>query len=699
MAVGFFITEVIVAFLLAGFILSSYGKIRSATLPILFVVLVAWYFSLLIVTILPNDISATFYRQCIRNYEKSQREQMTTASPLPVGNFTASMIIGDDVPGSIDYPQVGESAAAVQAYPAYQAYNPYAQLSGRRERRELVARPKPDCVEPPSYVADGTVSIWVLYRIVYWTTQLLTWFLIPFLSAYVQAGEFTVLQKTKTALIENAIYYGTYVLIFVILLVYVGISTQYQLSFANLKLIGITAANTWGLFLLVLLLGYGLVEIPRSFWHRSDINHQIDRHYFNLAKITEEKHEATEDVDTILTEVRKISDNTRFGHPLRRYVNIICKKCPDSFQDSLCDTDYHEYNDANVPSERALIRLHKRLNKSMQRTQRTQTQFSLFLRRALFYEDVIKNLSSPVKTWKSYYSSEDSWLWVPLTAKWWWRCFLRPHAMKAISILFGILSAMVVWSECTFWVKKRTLSIFALIVKNASDKHNYANLEIFCIFIIGYLCYCAYSTLFQIKLFNIYFIAPNHQTDNYSLLFIGMFLCRLTPPLCLNFLGLIHMDTHFTGDDTTADELEDVQYTRLMGHLDLISDRFNIYFPILILLLCCGTWFRLGTRCLSSIGFAQFLQSDELTVDLIEEGKALVNREKRRTERDWKKDSYSTPRGGVGVAETTSSQHHLHQEEHVSLLRDNEQHDENDNGYGFVERDHHRPNRTLFDDV
>lgn len=175
---------------------------------------------------------------------------MTTASPLPVGNFTASMIIGDDVPGSIDYPQVGESAAAVQAYPAYQAYNPYAQLSGRRERRELVARPKPDCVEPPSYVADGTVSIWVLYRIVYWTTQLLTWFLIPFLSAYVQAGEFTVLQKTKTALIENAIYYGTYVLIFVILLVYVGISTQYQLSFANLKLIGITAANTWGLFLL-----------------------------------------------------------------------------------------------------------------------------------------------------------------------------------------------------------------------------------------------------------------------------------------------------------------------------------------------------------------------------------------------------------------------------------------------------------------
>ena len=59
-----------------------------------------------------------------------------------------------------------------------------------------------------------------------------------------------MLQKAKTALIDNAIYYGTYILIFVILLVYIAISTQYNLSFQNLKLIGISAANTWGLFLL-----------------------------------------------------------------------------------------------------------------------------------------------------------------------------------------------------------------------------------------------------------------------------------------------------------------------------------------------------------------------------------------------------------------------------------------------------------------
>lgn len=62
--------------------------------------------------------------------------------------------------------------------------------------------------------------------------------------------------------------------------------------------------------------------------------------------------------------------------------------------------------------------------------------------------------------------------------------------------------------------------------------------------IIAYLCYCAYSTVLKIRVLNLYYLAPHHQTNEYSLIFSGMMLCRLTPPMCLNFLGLIHMDSH-----------------------------------------------------------------------------------------------------------------------------------------------------------
>jgi hypothetical protein len=276
-----------------------------------------------------------------------------------------------------------------------------------------------------------------------------------------------------------------------------------------------------------------------------------------------------------------------------------------------------------------------------------------------------------------------------------------------LAVLSAVLSVFVIWSECTFWVKKPTLSIFALLVHHWSSVHNYFNLELFCFLAISYLCFCAYWTLFQIKLFNIYFIAPNHQTDDYSLLFIGMFLCRLTPPLCLNFLGLIHMDSHITGDNEGAK----VAYTTLMGHLDLVSDGFNIYFPILVVLLCMGTWFKLGTLCLSSIGFAQFLQSDELTTDLMEEGKAFVNREKRRIEREWKKDDRWTAKSPV-TSRNADSAKNVRRTTNVAAETasrlDGDSDDENQNWPNQYsnspssfrsESNRSRPNRSLFDDV
>lgn len=62
--------------------------------------------------------------------------------------------------------------------------------------------------------------------------------------------------------------------------------------------------------------------------------------------------------------------------------------------------------------------------------------------------------------------------------------------------------------------------------------------------IIAYMFYCAYSTVLKIRLLNLYYLAPHHMTNEYSLIFSGMMVCRLTPAMCLNFLSLVHMDSH-----------------------------------------------------------------------------------------------------------------------------------------------------------
>lgn len=79
----------------------------------------------------------------------------------------------------------------------------------------------------------------------------------------------------------------------------------YYLSFKNifreyLQPIGIAAANTWGLFLLVLLLGYGLVEIPRSYWLSSSHSYLLTKAYFKAAKMATEKAEAEENLADVM---------------------------------------------------------------------------------------------------------------------------------------------------------------------------------------------------------------------------------------------------------------------------------------------------------------------------------------------------------------------------------------------------------------
>lgn len=58
MVLGAFLTEIIVAFLLAGTLLFKYGNVFRHHIAVTISVLIAWYFSLLIIFILPLDVSS-----------------------------------------------------------------------------------------------------------------------------------------------------------------------------------------------------------------------------------------------------------------------------------------------------------------------------------------------------------------------------------------------------------------------------------------------------------------------------------------------------------------------------------------------------------------------------------------------------------------------------------------------------------------
>lgn len=571
------VAELVIVFCIALLLLHYYGNVKRQHPIVTLATLTAWYFSLIIIFVLPLDVSSSFYNSC---------KDVNTS------------VMGNVTPAAIT------------------------------------------CVEPWSSTPDGTLP--ALWRVVYWTSQALTWVVLPFMQSYSVSGQFSSLGKMKDSLIRNAIYYGTYLLIVVILLIYVAASPNIALDFSRLKVICITASNTWGMFLLILLLGYGLVEVPRSAWRAGNPLLTRAHTYFQLAKLSTEKQEAIENMDDLLVEIEKAAEIVRYNHPLRKFLDVIIAKCPDEFKEKMKNgmNDFVRYGDDGSEStinEKYLVHLHTKLLRVVDTKLRTNIQWKILMNRALQLNTVISNLNKP-NVWVSNVNTPQGTSCCNSYAKWQWECKVKPVLFKSLAVCLIILSLMVIWSECTFFKEEPVLSLFAIFIKLLKTSESYFCMEIVCSAIISYLCVCAYYTVFRMKIFNIYYIAGHHQTNEPSIMFVGIMLCRLTPPLCLNFLGLIHLDAHISTISNS-----ETSYTKIMGHLDfipIIANGFNIYFPILVVVLCFATYFRLGHRCLSALGFQQFIdgdEGDEFTADLIEEGRRLVSREERRLELDFKK--------------------------------------------------------------
>lgn len=154
--------EIVFVFFLALFLLHRYGDFKKQHRLVIVGTLLAWYLCFLIVFILPLDVSTTIYNRC--------KHAAANSSPPESSNVTGLYAAATPVPSQ---------------------------------------RP---CFKPWSYIPDGIMPIF--WRVVYWTSQFLTWILLPFMQSYARSGGFSITGKIKTALIENAIYYGTYLLIF-----------------------------------------------------------------------------------------------------------------------------------------------------------------------------------------------------------------------------------------------------------------------------------------------------------------------------------------------------------------------------------------------------------------------------------------------------------------------------------------------------
>jgi len=468
--------------------------------------------------------------------------------------------------------------------------------------------------EPWIKLDKGTLEI--IWKVIYWTTYILCWTAFPILQSYSCAGEFTFFEKFRSALRENIIFYlvaGVIGLIFLIwMLVNKTLGTDEVIPFA------MAASNAWGLILMMLFLGYALVEIPRKFWRNADRDYSMRHTYFKIVGLRETYEKAKKELDLALKLVKKYDEKVKERDPYRKYVDTIVKKCPIEYKDIL----YGE-GDAQLAYS-AIVKLHARLMYAEHEALGARSLYEVALKKAIDLEDIVKAHKNPERTVRWTFRKQRTHRFAAHAdyLEWIWKVHLEPIALRGVCAITGLLSLCVIWSELFLAYPK--LSIFYQIV---NSNLSFEVLWVLVFLPILYISGCAYWTLFRFRLLNFYRLVPNRQSDANSLLFNAIYLSRLTAPIAYNFLLMI--------ESTSTTAFYNVMGEMKSAPMHLGTD-FNKYFPIILVPFCLGTlfnvysWFIL-TCCIKK--FRKLVFDEDLSDTQISQGKEIVSHERELRER------------------------------------------------------------------
>lgn len=216
-------------------------------------------------------------------------------------------------------------------------------------------------------------------------------FVYPICQSWVASPEFTITGRIKSIIRENAIFYGiagVAGLIGGVVLFFTTADRQFS------KTIGLamTLANNWGLFLLVCLLGVGIVEVPRAYWRRSNVDLQLRYYEYSVGQLYGEYQKNHDKLQTILKQIRYFDTQLHATDPDRKYFESMLAHVPPDY--SLVGQG--DGGDLEVNYD-GLVTLHGRLIECLHDYNAAKTLFHRNVEKAFGVQDIIRMRDRNVK--------------------------------------------------------------------------------------------------------------------------------------------------------------------------------------------------------------------------------------------------------------------------------------------------------------
>ncbi|KAK6222366.1 hypothetical protein LQW54_001066 [Pestalotiopsis sp. IQ-011] len=469
----------------------------------------------------------------------------------------------------------------------------------------------------------------VSWRITYWLTFVLTWFILPILAEYSDAGYRDPKERLMYSLRANAQYHLLVVGSGILGLIYVIIS--YGLSLHSLKGLVMALAYCWGLVLAIYLMGHGLVSIPRKLIRNASLPGRLRRIQSHAPKVHEHMEDAIANLEEIENQVAELSKRkTGSARDFQDWIEDLADMCsvPESRPSSTMSRIPTERRSLpTVITEKYLADLTRQLDRARHSRSRYIDEWNRLLQDAARTQAILdsaapKKLDFGTATPGSSLLEKTNLL-TPYT-----RFLLHFHVAPAARIVLGgffaMASACVIWSEL---IKAAfpNLSVIRLTVVHhwTGDKGQvgFAG-QVIAAFWILYMCAAALVSVTEVKVWRGRALVRRNTAYESAFWYAGQ-VARLSVPLSYNFLTFLSFDIY-----------EKTTFYKFLGsliNLTPLGTWFDYLFPIFVLVPVLATMFGLYGKAKRMFGLDMDMGGDDEDEAGFgsgwRDGRALIERE------------------------------------------------------------------------
>ncbi|PHH61112.1 hypothetical protein CDD81_774 [Ophiocordyceps australis] len=434
----------------------------------------------------------------------------------------------------------------------------------------------------------------VSWRITYWLTFALTWFILPILAEYSDSGYRDPNEKLQYSLRQNAQFYAIVTAAGVVGLVYV--SVVYRLTFESLKALIMALSYCWGLILAIYLMGHGLVSIPRRLIRSSSTSGSLRRLQSKAPIVHEQKDDANVALEEIEAQVAELS---------RRKIGSAA-----DFQDwieelqDMAEITRHQQpltgfsmvsQDRSVPTvitAKYLADVTRRLDRARHARSRYTDEWHSLVQEAADLQSILDSAASKKLVFGAASPHATMWHRVSiLTPYTRYLCYYHvlPYLRLALGGLLAAASVCIIWSELIKSLLPK-LSIIRLSVIHhwVGDKAQvgFAGQMISALWIC-YMCAAALISLTEVKVWRGRALVKRN-TAYESAFWYATQVAKLCIPLSYNFLTFLSSEVY---TKTTF-------YAFLGKHIDFtkLGRWFDDLFPVILMFPVLATLFGLYGR-------------------------------------------------------------------------------------------------------